>query len=135
MARRVRVHAIMAEDCADDELSFLDERMWFIPLIAEAAPTTPAINENTTKNPVAAFPIGKWIAEKWAGSWSSVPKSSWTNQESNTLLYKVVKIHELNSKLQVYGSLLKKCAPFSVSWHIYIVYNWKLTMTLIDTRK
>lgn len=34
---------------------------------AEETPTTPAIKANTTKNPVAALPIGKYIGEKCAG--------------------------------------------------------------------
>lgn len=65
MARRVRVHAIIAEDPGEDKrFSFFIKRILLVSLIAEAAPTTPAINENTTKNPVAAFPIGKERGEK-----------------------------------------------------------------------
>lgn len=64
MARRVRVHAIKAEDDAEGKLSLFQSRMWLNPDKAEAAPTTPAINANTTKNPVAAFPIGKKTGEK-----------------------------------------------------------------------
>jgi hypothetical protein len=37
------------------------------PEINDPAPTTPAIKANVTKNPVAAFPIGKYIGEKCAG--------------------------------------------------------------------
>lgn len=41
--------------------------MWLNPERADATPTTPEIKANTTKNPVAAFPIGKYIGEKCAG--------------------------------------------------------------------
>lgn len=59
MARRVRVQAMAAAVAADGKLSAVQERIWLIPEIAEAAPTTPAINANVTKKPVAAFPMGK----------------------------------------------------------------------------
>ena len=64
MARRVRVQAIVAAVAAAGKLSVVQERTWLTPEIAEAAPTTPAIKANVTKNPVAAFPIGKYIGEK-----------------------------------------------------------------------
>lgn len=38
-----------------------------IPVADVAIPTTPAIRENITKNPVAMFPTGKYIGNKWAG--------------------------------------------------------------------
>lgn len=59
MARTVRVHAIVAAVAAAGKLPTVQERMWLRPEIVEAAPTTPASNANVTKNPVAAFPIGK----------------------------------------------------------------------------
>ena len=64
MARRVRVQAMVPAAAADGKLSELHSRMWLRPEITEAAPTTPAIRANVTKNPVAAFPIGKYIGEK-----------------------------------------------------------------------
>ena len=68
MARSVRVQAMVATEAADGKLSEVHERIWLIPEIADAAPTTPASKANVTKNPVAAFPIGKDMGEKWAGS-------------------------------------------------------------------
>lgn len=59
MARRVRVQAMVATEAAAGKLSAFQARIWLIPANAEAAPTTPAIKANVTKNPVAAFPIGK----------------------------------------------------------------------------
>lgn len=59
MARTVRVQAIVAAVAAAGKLPTVQERMWLRPEIVEAAPTTPASNANITKNPVAAFPIGK----------------------------------------------------------------------------
>lgn len=67
MARRVRVQATVAAAAADGKLSAVQDRIWLIPEMAEAAPTTPAIKANVTKNPVAAFPIGKYMGEKCAG--------------------------------------------------------------------
>ena len=67
MARTVRVQAIAAAEAADGKLSGVHKRIWFIPAIAEATPTTPAIKANVTKNPVAAFPMGKYMGEKCAG--------------------------------------------------------------------
>lgn len=59
MARSVRLQAIVAADAAAGKLSMFHWRIWFSPEITDAIPTTPAIRANTTKNPVAAFPIGK----------------------------------------------------------------------------
>lgn len=59
IARSVRVQAIVAAVAAAGKLPTVQERMWLRPEIVEAAPTTPASNANVTKNPVAAFPIGK----------------------------------------------------------------------------
>lgn len=67
MARTVRAHAMEATDAADGKLSEVHERIWLRPEINDPTPTTPAIKANVTKNPVAAFPIGKYIGEKWAG--------------------------------------------------------------------
>lgn len=67
MARRVRVQAMVAAVTADGKLSTVQERIWLNPDIADAAPTTPASKANKTKNPVAAFPIGKNMGEKCAG--------------------------------------------------------------------
>lgn len=63
MARRVSVQAITAADAAAGKLSEFHDRMWLTPAIAEAAPTTPAISAKITKNPVAPFPMGKYIGE------------------------------------------------------------------------
>ena len=59
MASRVRVQATKAIEAADDKLLAFHKRIWLIPAIADATPTTPAIRANVTKNPVAAFPMGK----------------------------------------------------------------------------
>lgn len=67
MASRVSDQAMVAAETAAGMLSRCHERTWLRPTMAEAAPTTPAIKANTTKNPVAAFPIGKYIGEKCAG--------------------------------------------------------------------
>jgi len=64
IARRVRVHAMTADDAAAGKLSEFHVRLWLSPAIAEAAPTTPAISAKITKNLVAAFPIGKNTGEK-----------------------------------------------------------------------
>lgn len=39
-----------------------------IPVADVAIPTIPAIKEKIIKNPVAMFPMGKYIGNKWAGS-------------------------------------------------------------------
>lgn len=59
MARRVRLQAMAAALAAAGMLSRFQKRRWFSPEKTEAMPTTPAIRENVTKKPVAAFPIGK----------------------------------------------------------------------------
>ncbi len=59
MASRVSVHAMNPEEAAAGKLSWLHARTWWNPASAAAAPTTPAITAKMTKNPVAAFPIGK----------------------------------------------------------------------------
>ncbi|KAL5720370.1 hypothetical protein ACHQM5_004645 [Ranunculus cassubicifolius] len=64
MASRVRLQAISATDKAEGKLSACHNRIWLIPAIEDATPTTEAIKANTTKNPVAAFPIGKYKGEK-----------------------------------------------------------------------
>lgn len=64
MARTVRAHAIEATEAADGKLSEVHERIWLSPEINDPIPTTPAIKANVTKNPVAAFPIGKYMGEK-----------------------------------------------------------------------
>lgn len=58
---------MMAAEAAACKLSIFQQRMWLNPERVDATPTTPAIKANTTKNPVAAFPIGKYIGEKCAG--------------------------------------------------------------------
>lgn len=73
MARSVRVHAMVAAAAAEGRLSDVQERRWLSPEMAEATPTTPAIKANVTKNPVAAFPIGKYMGEKCAGRLKSAP--------------------------------------------------------------
>lgn len=73
MASSVRDQAMAAAVSADGKLSAFQLRIWFIPAIADAAPTTPAIKANITKNPVAALPIGKYIGEKCAGRSSPAP--------------------------------------------------------------
>lgn len=67
MARRVRVQAMVAVEAAPGKLSKVHKRIWLIPEMTDATPTTPAIKANVTKYPVAAFPIGKYIGEKCAG--------------------------------------------------------------------
>lgn len=67
IARRVRAQAIAAAEAADGKLSAFQERIWLTPAMTDATPTTPAIKANVTKNPVAAFPIGKYMGEKCAG--------------------------------------------------------------------
>jgi len=64
IARTVRAHAIAATEAADGKLSEVHERIWLSPEINDPTPTTPAIKANNTKNPVAAFPIGKYMGEK-----------------------------------------------------------------------
>lgn len=73
MAKSVRVQAMVATEAADGKLSAVHDRIWVIPDIADAAPTTPASKANVTKNPVEAFPIGKNKGEKCAGSFNSGP--------------------------------------------------------------
>ena len=67
MAKTVSDQAMVAAETAAGRLAVVDDWIWLIPVITEAAPATPAIKENITKNPVAALPIGKYIGEKWAG--------------------------------------------------------------------
>lgn len=64
---------MVATEAADGKLLAVHEQIWLIPEIADTTPTTPAIKENVTKNPVEAFPIGKKTGEKWAGSSNSGP--------------------------------------------------------------
>lgn len=59
MASRVRVHATPAIEAADGKLLACHERIWLMPAMADATPKTPASIANVTKNPVAAFPMGK----------------------------------------------------------------------------
>lgn len=59
---------MVAAVTADGMLSNVQERRWLNPDITDATPTTPASKANVTKNPVAAFPIGKYMGEKCAGS-------------------------------------------------------------------
>lgn len=59
MAKRVSVQAIVATATAAGLLTASHDRRYTKPEMHEAPPTTPAIKENITKNPVAAFPIGK----------------------------------------------------------------------------
>lgn len=62
-----------ATEAADGKLSEVHERIWLSPEINDPTPATPAIKANVTKNPVAAFPIGKYMGEKWAGSSNPEP--------------------------------------------------------------
>lgn len=73
MASSVRDQAIAAAEAAEGKLSGVQERIWFAPEMIEPIPTTPAIKDNVTKKPVAAFPIGKYNGEKWAGGRKSGP--------------------------------------------------------------
>lgn len=59
MARHVRVQEMVAAEAAADMLSAFQKRRWLRPEMEAATPTTPARSPNITKNPVAAFPIGK----------------------------------------------------------------------------
>lgn len=67
IARTVRLQAIIAAVAADGKLWAFQARIWLNPDNADATPTTPASKANMTKNPVAAFPIGKYTGEKCAG--------------------------------------------------------------------
>lgn len=67
IARRVRLQAMAEAEAAAGKLSKFQKRRWLSPEMTEAMPTTPAIRENITKKPVAAFPIGKYMGEKCAG--------------------------------------------------------------------
>lgn len=67
MASRVRLQAIVAAEAVAGKLSTSQKRRWFTPVMTDATPTTPAIMANSTRNPVAAFPMGKYIGEKCAG--------------------------------------------------------------------
>lgn len=44
-----------------------------------AIPTTPAINENITKKPVAMFPTGKYIGKIFAGR--DIPEAAKTTKK------------------------------------------------------
>jgi hypothetical protein len=59
MASSVSVQAMNAEEAAAGRLSWLHALTWWNPASAAAMPTTLAITAKMTKNPVAAFPIGK----------------------------------------------------------------------------
>lgn len=50
-----------------------------IPVADVAIPTTPAIKAKITKNPVAMFPIGKYIGNKCAGIVNVEATNSYTN--------------------------------------------------------
>ena len=63
----------MAAEAAAGKLSMSQKRRWFTPVMIDATPTTPAIKENSTRNPVAAFPMGKYIGEKCAGKSNPAP--------------------------------------------------------------
>lgn len=65
--------AMVAAETAAGRLAVFHDCRWLAPAITEAAPATPAIKANITKNPVAALPIGKYIGEKWAGRLKSAP--------------------------------------------------------------
>lgn len=88
MARRVRVQATAAAETAVGKLSKPQLRRWCSPEMAEATPTTPANNANTTKNPVAAFPMGKYIGEKWAGRSYPLPVESKRRDEQKQVMIK-----------------------------------------------
>ena len=64
MAKTVSDQAMVAAETAAGRLAVVDDWIWLTPVITEAAPETPAIKANITKNPVAALPIGKYIGEK-----------------------------------------------------------------------
>lgn len=73
IASAVRVQAMAPTEAAEGKLSAVHVRIWLTPTIADAAPTTPASKAKVTKNPVAAFPIGKYMGEKCAGRLKLVP--------------------------------------------------------------
>lgn len=68
MARRVRDQEIREEAAAEWRFGESHWRTLMIPVSDVAIPTTPAINVNITKKPVAMFPTGKYIGNIFAGS-------------------------------------------------------------------
>lgn len=58
MARRVRDQAVIEEAAADSKLDVLPRLKSWRPESELATPTSPAMSEKITKNPVARFPIG-----------------------------------------------------------------------------
>lgn len=71
MASRVRDNDVAEVVAADSKLGPFHCRMLLIPATELATPTSPAMRENTMKNPVAMFPIGKYIGNKRTGIVSS----------------------------------------------------------------
>ncbi|KAL5995843.1 hypothetical protein ACLOJK_025914 [Asimina triloba] len=67
MARSVRPHAIIPNVAADIKLDAVQWMMLLSPVIELAMPTSPAMSENRTKNPVAMFPIGKCSGNRRTG--------------------------------------------------------------------
>lgn len=63
MASRVRDHDVKEVVAAANKLDIFHSMMLLIPATELAMPTSPAMRENTTKNPVAMFPIGKYIGK------------------------------------------------------------------------
>lgn len=63
MASRVRDHDVKEVVAADSKLGVFHSMMLLIPATELAMPTSPAMRENTMKNPVAMFPNGKYIGK------------------------------------------------------------------------
>lgn len=86
MARSVRAQARVPVALVEGKVLLPAWLTWLNPEMAEASPTVAAIKANTTKNPVAVFPIGKYIGEKFGGKTTTplpvwfadvVPTSKW----------------------------------------------------------
>ena len=67
MARRVRDQEMREEAAAEWRFGESHSSTFMIPVSDVAIPTTPAINVNITKKPVAMFPTGKYIGKIFAG--------------------------------------------------------------------
>lgn len=67
MASKVRAQLVNEDIEAAFKLEGFQVRRLCSPVREVVKPTTPAMRENTMKNPVAIFPIGKYIGNILAG--------------------------------------------------------------------
>lgn len=67
MASKVSAKVVNAETAAACKFGTFHSRTFCNPVMEVVNPTTPAIRENIMKNPVAIFPIGKYIGNIRAG--------------------------------------------------------------------